>query len=143
MQRKFKLTNRTPAMTNLLKTTPLDNGLTVAFFDQSRHYYGDFYRAALEVSCTVPVTADCFPTAGEYAAAREDLGETICYRRTMEQMGVPAAEVPRVLARLMDNFERHSQPYFAQPSFPCRIVLAEWRKVRERRNRSIVTSPTK
>ena len=143
MQAKFKLTSVYPPMNNLLKTTPLANGLTMNFCDQSRHYYGDYYRVALEITCNVPVTADCFVSPAEYAMAREHLGEAVCYRRTLEQMGVPAVEVPRVLERLMENFERHSQSYFARHSFPCRVVLAEWRRVRERHRRTCINPPSK
>ena len=119
-------------MENFIREIPLANGLTVSFFQQARRYFGDYHLVKLEIVCKVPVIADYFSNKGEFAAARSLLGEEVVHRRCVEQMGVPSAEVERVLNRLTADFEKTSLPYVGFPAFPRKLVVAELEKLRKK-----------
>lgn len=115
-------------MENFIREIPLANGLTVSFFQQTRRYFGDYHLVKLEIVCKVPLLADYFSNKGEFAAAGSLLGEEVLYRRCVEQMGVPSAEVELVLNRLTADFENTALPYVASPAFPRKLVAAELAK---------------
>ena len=115
---------------NPIREIDLENGLTVRFYDHTRHYYGDFYLVKLEIHCLVPLRKDYFPRQGAFDEARALLGETAIFRRTLERMGVPAAEVGRVIDGLVVNYEKHSLAYVASPSFPLKLVVSQLNKAR-------------
>lgn len=122
-------------MDQLVREELLANGLTIRFVNRTRHYYGDFYRVIVEITCRVPVAAAYLTDAAELAATREVLGEELLYRRSLEQMGVPSTEIDRVVERLLDHFTSHSLPYIASPQFPRKMLSAELRKVARTRER--------
>jgi hypothetical protein len=115
-------------MESFLKELHLSNGLTIGFIEQTRRYFGDYYLVKLEIICKVPVTQDFFTEESSFAEARAILGDTVVYRRNLEQMGVPSTEIDRVLTRLVTDFEEHSLPYFAAGDFPQKLVVAELKK---------------
>ena len=117
----------------------LPNSLKVRFFDTSHRYYGDFYLVKLDVTCEVPLEERLFGTPAEYAEARRLMGDTIEYRRSMEQMGVPSTEIHRVRERLIEHFSQHSLPYFTAPNFAARLVRAELAKIRRRSPRGSIS----
>jgi hypothetical protein len=121
-------------MENLIREFCLPNGLTFACFNQSRRYFGDYFRVMLEVICKVPVRADYFKEASAYAEARALLGEEIVYRRHMGQMGVASGEIDRVLTRLMAEFEKHAMPYIAASEFPRKFVSGELQKIKRKKS---------
>ncbi len=126
-------------MEQLIREESLANGLTVRFVNQTRHYYGDFYRVIVEVTCRVPVAAEYLPEPAELAAARAELGASVLYRRTLEQMGVPSTEIERVSERLIADFTRHSLAYFSAPHFPEKMLHAELRKAQHKQGRILPT----
>lgn len=122
-------------MTTLVREQTLPNGLTVSFYDQTRRYFGDYHLVKLEIVCNVPVIEEYFTGEDESREARALLGETVVYRRNVEQMGVPSTEIERVRGRLVADFEEHSLPYFAAPAFPQKLVAAELKKIKHKMNR--------
>ncbi len=125
-------------MDNLIHEIPLDNGLTIRFFNHTRLYYGDFYLVRLEIVCVAPLHIEYFSDAASFNDARQMLGDTAVYRKFVEQQGVPSTEIDRVQDRLIANFVAHSLPYFAGAGFPGKLVLAEYDKARNRVGRKSV-----
>lgn len=119
-------------MTQLLRETTLENGLTVRFSNASKPYFGDFHHVKLEIACEVLLSARYFATEAELHDACRRLGTSVVYRRTIEKMGVPTAEVDTVLGRLIASFVANSLPYLASTTFAPRFILAELAKVRKR-----------
>ena len=119
-------------MEQLIREESLANGLSLRFVNRTRLYFGDYYRVIVEVTCRIPVEAAYLTDHAELAAARSTFGETVLYRRTLEQMGVPSTEIARVADRLVDAFMDHSLSYFAAPHFPEKILRTEVRKAQRR-----------
>lgn len=110
----------------------LENGLEVRLYDRTRNYYGDFYHVLLDVVCEIEIarlkaetelSADLLSVLG---------GGKFSYRRTLDKMGVPSGDVEAVRTHLMENFVRHSLPYFSTPLFVERFARAEADKRRKR-----------
>jgi hypothetical protein len=125
---------------DLLMNIPLANGLTISVYDHNRHYYGDYFLVKLEFVCPVALSDSYFTDAASYDEARRLLGETVTYRRHVEQMGVPATEIERVRDRLIANFMDHSLSYFSIPEFPKRFVMAQLAKRQRVVGRSVAST---
>lgn len=123
-------------MTSIIREMTLGNGLIVRFYDQTRHYYGDFYLVKIEIVCEVFLSPDCFDDPGDFEDARRLLGVPAVYRRTLEQMGVPSTAIGTVTNRLLDNFISHSLPYFSAPGFVARFLRTELARARKKRSLS-------
>jgi hypothetical protein len=119
-----KMAGRQLFMAVLFRQIPLANGLTIVVNDHTRLYYGEFYHVKLEVLCAVPLADDM--------EAKNLLGDSVSYRRHLEQMAVPFAETEQVKERLLDHFTAHSITYLSAVNFPARLVAAEMSKVRGR-----------
>lgn len=122
-------------MEQLIREESLTNGLTIRFINRTRHYYGDFYRVVVEITCRIPVDATYLHDPEELAAARAALGDIVLYRRCLEKMGVPSTETDRVVVRLIEDFVAHSQPYFSADLFPEKFIRAELRKLQRKQDR--------
>ena len=117
-------------MKNPVREIDLVNGLIVRFYDHTRRYYGDFYLVKLEIRCLVPLRREYFDSAEAFVEGVELLGETILFRRIIEKMGVPVAEVGRAVAGLMANFEENSLAYLSAPSFSHKFVASQLNKAK-------------
>jgi len=116
----------------LIRTISLDNGLTINIYDRTKRYYEAFYLVKLEVVCEVPLLMDFFATDSDFLEAKKLLGDSVVYRRTLEHMGVPSAELDNSKKSLLRNFEQNSIPYFAAAHFPQKIVVSEFAGARKR-----------
>lgn len=125
-------------MKTLLHTQKLTNGITVEFFDRSNRYFGDYHRICIDVACSLPLCPEFFAAANdpeaEWQRARVVLGEEVVFKKTLEKMGVPGAEVDDTRQRLMEEFSRTTFPYLQSPEFPTRFVAAELAKTRKVRH---------
>lgn len=101
----------------LLKTLKLANGLTVNMYDQTKVYFGDYYRVKVTVICAFEDLADAtglsFPDNNLRA---------VSYTRTLEKMGVPAGDVERAIRTLLDDFYLNSLPYISSQEFPQQLI---------------------
>lgn len=113
-------------MSTLYQKILLANGMTVFIDDHTRHYYGGFYMVKLDVVCSVPVPDEVLLVAGNL------LEKSVTYRRSLEQMGVPATDVERVKESLLSHFTIHSLSYLAAQNFPVNFVASELTKARKR-----------
>lgn len=127
-------------MDKVVREINLANGLMVRFTDHTRHYYDAYYVVKLLISIDVPICREGFCTSQEYEAALVLLGDTAEYRRTVEQMGVPASEIEQTLTRMIDSFEGNSLKYFSSESFPNQFILSELKKKSRKRNLILLKS---
>ncbi|WP_298269340.1 hypothetical protein [Geobacter sp.] len=124
-------------MVQPIREFPLENGLSLRIFDHTRHYFGDFHHVKLELTCEIPILSAHFAESADKEAACRLLGDAVVYRRTVEQMGVPSAEVQSTVERLIGNFTHHALPYLSTPDFSRRFVRAEFERARKRKSRPI------
>jgi hypothetical protein len=122
-------------MDTLIKKILLENGLTVLILDHTRRYYGDFYVVKIEIFCEVPVCEEFFTNNDDFTQARKLIGETVEYRRYVEQMGVPSTGIERAREQIVENFENHSLPYFSSAFFPQKLVLSHYTKAKKKLGR--------
>jgi hypothetical protein len=109
----------------------LANGLTLLFHDRSRRYFGDYHRAKVEITCSIPILEEYFSEKQELEDAVKNLGDAVIFRRSVERMGVSSADLASVLASIMDNFCEHSIHYISSPAFPRKMVHMELAKARK------------
>ena len=92
------------------RSEALENGVSVAFFDLSNRYFGDYHRVRVEVRISVLVPGQEQP---------------LVKVRMLDRMGVPGAEVPAVRARLADDFWINAAAYLGRADYPARLLAAE------------------
>ena len=112
----------------IIKESLLENGIRAVIYDQTRHYFGGYYHVSLLITADVSITASYFPTEAEYTDAISRMGESACFKHSLEKMAVPAEEVEKIRAGLLDSFETNALAYLSQPDFPRRFILKECRK---------------
>jgi len=109
----------------LVKEIHLKNGLTVSIFNHNHRYFGDYHRVKVEITCEVPIMEKYFATRAECADAISSLGRSVCFKRSVEQMGVSTDELEPCLERIIDNFINHSLSYLASNEFPRKLIQKE------------------
>lgn len=109
----------------LVREVCLANGLTVSFFNHNHRYFGDYHQVRVEITCEVPIHEQLFAKRGECEEARGALGGSAIFRRSVEKMGVPSAELEIALESIIENFCDHSLPYLASPEFPRQLIAKE------------------
>ena len=114
---------------NIIRECNLADGIIAVIHDVSSHYYGGYYHVRLQVTAEVPLCGDWFGSLSEYEDALGRLGTTVCFKRTLEKMAVPATEVDAVRFRLLESFETNVLAYLCRPDFPSRFVLSVYGKV--------------
>lgn len=119
-------------MEKCVKKIELANGLIVFIYDRTRRYYEDYHLVRLQLCCEVPLVESYFENAGEFCEARDLLGESVIYRRSMEKMGVPYADIEMAGNEMIDGFENHALRYFIADDFPRKLVLSELAKSRKK-----------
>lgn len=109
----------------------LPNQLKLTIEDQSHRYFGDYHRVRLRVRCVIPVTSAAFLSyddpAAEAAAARQVLGEQVCFEKTLEQMGVPGARLETTRKTLVDQFLQANLTYLTRVDFAARFIAKKRR----------------
>ncbi len=119
----------------LAREIPLENGLTVCFYQHTHRYFGDYHRIRVEIVCEVPVRKEFFDNHVEFADARALLGQAAVFRRDTEMMGISSSDVESSLERTIENFMKHSISYIASPLFPKKVILAELAGARKQPSR--------
>ncbi len=107
-------------MAELLKTVPLDNGLTLEFLDRSNRYFGDFYRVCITVRAELPLAKLDLTVAQKKALQGREDG--LCYARSLERMGVAGADLARVKDQLIKDFLNSSLRYLEKADFPEQLL---------------------
>lgn len=103
----------------------LDNGLRLELHDQSNRYFGDYHRLKIEVRCTIPLDKKFFggdENHPDLLLARNKFGESLCFERSLERMGVAGADVAPVREELVASFMKSSASYLEHPEFVAKFV---------------------
>ena len=109
----------------LVKEINLENGLTVCIYNHNHRYFGDYHRVRVEFTCEVPILKIYFSSQAAFAEAMESLGSTALFKRSVEQMAVPTAELESCLVSIIENFNCHSLSYLSSPDFPRKLIQKE------------------
>lgn len=125
-------------MKKLIREIPLENGLTVSFYDATRRYFGDYHQVRIEIRCDVPLTGDLFPSGEELQRALKLLGPTASYVKNIEHQGIPTEAVEETVEKVIRHFSEHSLGYFTGDAFPKKLVQSELTRL-SNRSRSFVS----
>jgi hypothetical protein len=112
-------------MNSPLNPRVLANGLRLEFFDQSNRYFGDYHRVRILVRCAVAVVPEWLAEGDGPDQARRLLGESVCFERSLEQMGVATAQLAAVKQGLVESFLSASAGYLGSAAFPRRFLAQQ------------------
>ncbi len=128
------MTEPRPALAMQQET--FDNGLQLAFFDESNRYFGDYHRIRVLVEIRLPLTPKLFRRDDDQQAACERaieiLGEVIVETRALERMGVPSEKVEAVRSNLINDFLANAGKYLHRPDYPERLLYGRLAKTTRR-----------
>ncbi len=120
----------------LLDTTPLDNGLKLHFYDQSRPVAGDRWLVQLLIDLPISVDDSILqglpasdPPFGDFL---DRFGPTIHYQVTKTRHFVPQEDTKAILADLRNEFLAAGIGYLNHPEFPRRYVLKVYKEWAEK-----------
>lgn len=68
----------------VVQTIPLANGLKVTITDESRHYFGGYWRLSLEARCLVPLSAAGVDDPVRLEEMRSQLGDPVPFMSSIE-----------------------------------------------------------
>ncbi len=109
----------------LMEKVQLKNGLTLEFWDESRHLVGDRWyvgvRAVVEI--TIPDKASGPFVEDHLQVLRDKLGNSVFYQLVEERNFIPENEVEELKVKLKKIFLENSLAYLSHPEFPSRFLL--------------------
>lgn len=112
---------------DIYKQMLLENGVEIIITDLTRSYFGDYHLVRLEITCRADARAcSC---GGETANTSPVQGAE--YRRIVEKMGVPSAEVETARESLVRDFLNNSLAYLSSPDFPAKLAGAVSRQLKK------------
>lgn len=114
----------------LIRSVPLDNGLTLNLYDSSKVGAGERCYVALSAVIEIPVAAAESATGGEPADVREVLGDTVRFEQKRERYFIDVRDKANVLDTMVKDLLDASAGYLARPDFPRKAVLREYVKRR-------------
>ncbi len=123
-------------MNTCIKRIELPNGLVVSLYDDTRRYYEDYHLVRLEMVCETTVLREYFDSEADFSEAVGLLGESAVFRKTIEKMGVPYAEIGKAREQLVEAVVNNCSEYFSRESFPRKLVMAELAKSRDKSRRT-------
>ncbi len=108
----------------LIARHPLDNGLTLEFWDHSRPVAGDRWYVLLETRVVIPVWADTLPADLKAQAPQVVgvLGEEITFSQREERNFIAAPEAPGLLKDMQDRILTLAPAYFGHADFAARFI---------------------
>jgi len=119
----------------LIQTLPLNNGLTIWFFDASRKIAGDRWQVTLLVRMEIPVDAAYLRAADlpDASEIRKALGETVIFDVKKQRNFIGEPEKQQVLDNMKETFINISLPYLSHPEFPGRHIARQFAEHKKRR----------
>jgi hypothetical protein len=123
----------------LMSRHPLNNGLTLEFWDYSRPIAGDHRFVLLEVRIAIPILPDTLPPELWEQAGRvkDALGDEIIFSHKNERNFIAATEAPKILQEMQERFLDMAPGYFGHPDFAARFIRGKFseKQGRQRRQR--------
>jgi hypothetical protein len=122
-------------------SVPLENGLTLELFDESRPVAGDRWLVFLLARMEIPLDPgllESVPGADRLLGAlRREHGDRLEYRAELKKHFVDEKEKDRVLEGFTDIVLREKGPYLAHPDFARRFALSRVAELRRKDPRLI------
>jgi hypothetical protein len=121
----------------LISRHPLNNGLTLEFWDHSRPVAGDRRYVLLETRITIPVRADTLPPELQALADQvmEALGREITFAQQEARNFIAASEAPATLQDMQDRILALAPGYFGHADFAPRFIRRTFAAYQERPRR--------
>ncbi len=112
----------------------LENGLTLEFWDLSRHMAGDRWLVSLEARIAIPVRAD---TLSAELKDREPeivkaLGQEILFSQRDERTFIASGEMPAALKEIESRLLTLASSYFGHAEFAGRFIRRKFAEFQER-----------
>ncbi len=109
----------------LIEKVNLPNGLTLEFWDESRHLVGDRWYVGVRAVVGIDIPdGECEGFVEEYIKVlREKLGNRIYFQLLEERNFIAEDEVETLKKRLMEVFIKNSLNYLSHPDFSRRFLL--------------------
>ena len=119
----------------LIARHPLDNGLSLEFWDHSRPVAGDRRYVLLETRVVIPVRADTLPPDLKAQAPQVlgALGEEITFSQKEERNFIAASEAPGLLKDMQDRILALAPGYFGHAEFATRFIRRKFTEGEELR----------
>jgi hypothetical protein len=117
----------------LISRHPLNNGLTLEFWDYSRSIAGDRWFVLLEVRIAIPIRPDTLPLElrGQADHVKEVLGDEIIFSHKDERNFISSTEAPKILKETQDRFLDMAPGYFGHPDFGARFIRGKFAEKQE------------
>ena len=117
----------------LIARHPLNNGLTLEFWDHSRPVAGDRRYVLLETRITIPVRADTLPPELKPLVDQVTgaLGQEITFCQQEARNFIAASEAPETLKDMQERILALAPGYFGHADFAARFIrrkYAEWQE---------------
>jgi hypothetical protein len=112
---------------------PLDNGLTLEFWDLSRPMIGDRWIITLEIRLTIPIAAAILPPdlQDQQADMVQALGSEIVFSQRDVRNFIDAKEFDATVTEMVTRLLTLAPKYFGHPEFAGRLIrkrLAEYQE---------------
>ena len=112
----------------LISKHPLNNGLTLEFWDYSRPIAGDRWFVLIEVRIAIPIRTDTLPPELREQAdqVREALGDETIFSHKDERNFISATEAPKILKDMQNRFLEMAPGYFGHMDFAARFIRGKF-----------------
>ena len=121
------------------KKIELENNHCLEIFDDSRKIGADAYVVIMTAKMEIPVEKNLFKEAQLSPEMFDDLVQTlgtpVVYQYRVERNMIMDHEKDEVLDALVSTFLENTGKYVANPKFPEKLVLKEYRERVEKRDK--------
>jgi hypothetical protein len=120
----------------LIEKIPLENGLVLELWDQSRRMAGDRWLVGLLAKMEIPVLPEYFSSleGGEqaYHAVVTTYGNPLIFTQEKTRHFVDEGETEETLAEICLRLKDHLVSYLGNPKFAPRYVLKKYGDLQDR-----------
>ncbi len=111
----------------LMDKVHLENGLTVEFWDESKHLVGDRWYVGIRamVAIDIPDRSQEGFVKEHIEVLRSALGDRIYFQFLEERNFIPENEVERLKEELKEIFLKNSLSYLSHPDFARKFLLVK------------------
>ncbi len=120
----------------MISRHPLNNGLTLEFWDLSRPMAGDRWLVILEARIQIPVAAGTLPPdlLDREAEVVEALGRQFVFTQRDERTFVDAREFEATLKEMVDRLLTLAPAYFGHHQFGPRLIRRRFAQFKEKQS---------
>ena len=118
----------------LLSRHPLDNGLTIEFWDLSRPMIGDRWIITLELRITIPINAANLPPdlQAQEADIVKALGAEIVFSQRDERNFIDIKEFDAAVNEMVARLLTLAPSYYGHPEFGGRLIRKRYAEFQEK-----------